>query len=175
MEKLLQAGFCLRPGGLKGLLTQNIWIGEVMLLIRAELLVHEYDLATQSCIEPGPSGDLRNTEKHHVATKRFARLAGIHCTATRHLRATLCSVLIHSQWKQQSFRVKKKKKVVTYFNQMVQVRWCGGGARFLSCIICSRLWVLLTLGFGNKYVGFLSWGTWNSLLMKDTSKKTQWG
>lgn len=59
-----------------------------MLLIRPELLFHEYDLATQSCIEPIPSGDLRNAEKHHVATKRFARFAEIHCSATHHLGVT---------------------------------------------------------------------------------------
>ncbi len=70
-----------------------------MLLIRAELLLHEYDLAKQPCIESGPSGDLRNAEKHHEATKRFAGLAGIHCTATRHLNETLSSDLIQSHCK----------------------------------------------------------------------------
>lgn len=175
MEKLLQAGFCPRPGGLKGLLTHHIWMGEVLLLIRPELLFNEYDLAKQPCIEPGPSGDLRNAEKHHVATKRFARFAGIHCAATRHLRITLNS--IQSQWR--SILVKKKKKMVTYFNQVVQVRWCLGGACFLRGLVClSRLWLQLSLRLGNKYVEFPSWGTRNSLLMlneeKETSKKTQW-
>lgn len=70
-----------------------------MLLIRPELLIHEYDLATQPCIEAGPSGDLRNAEKHHVATERFARFAGLHCAATRHLSVTLNAALIQSQWK----------------------------------------------------------------------------
>lgn len=73
-----------------------------MFLIRPELLFHEYDLATQPCIESGPSGDLRNAEKHHVATKRFARLAGIHCPATRRLSENLNSALIQSQWENSS-------------------------------------------------------------------------
>lgn len=103
-------------------MTRNIRIGEVMLLIRPELLLHDYDLATQTYIERSPSGDLRNAEKHHVATKRIARLAGIHCTGTRHLRATLDSDLIQSQWNEQSFFYKNKKQKKTCFSQMLLVR-----------------------------------------------------
>lgn len=108
-----------------------------MLLIRPELLFHEYDLATQPCIEPDPSGDLRNAEKHHVATKRFARLAGIHCTATRQPKCSPQLCLNSVSMETAVIWIQKKKKVVTYFNQMVQVRWCVGGARFLRWIICS--------------------------------------
>lgn len=64
-------------------------MGNVMLLIRPGLLFHEYDLASQSFIERGPSGDLRNAEKHHAATKRFARSAETHCTADHQLSVTL--------------------------------------------------------------------------------------
>lgn len=81
-------------------------MGEVMLLIRPELLFHEYDLATQPCIESGPSDDHKNAEKHHAGTESFARLAGIHCAATCHLH----SALIQSQWKQHSFWFEERNK-----------------------------------------------------------------
>lgn len=59
-------GFCrLDPasvGGIRGWLIQNPGIGEVMPLIRLELLFHEYGVSTQSCIESVPSDDLRNAE-----------------------------------------------------------------------------------------------------------------
>lgn len=115
---------CPCTGSLKGLLTQSSRMGKVMLLIRAELLFHEYDLATQPCIEAEPSGDLRNAGKHHEATQRLARLAGRHCAATVTATPT-------------SFSLKRKRvillKKVTCFSQVGSSD--GGGRSYDLCSV----------------------------------------
>lgn len=105
-----------------------------MLLIRPELLLHEYDLlSTQPCIEPGPirwSQERRKTSRGHEKIRPPCRNT-LYCYPSPKWNPPLCLNSV-SMVKRSHYGWKKKKKVVTYFNQMVGVSWGVCGRSYVS-------------------------------------------
>lgn len=151
-----KAPFCPRPGGLKRLLTRDGWIGEVMVLISAELLFHGHYLSTQLCIETGPSGDLRNAEKHHVAAETFRppckSTLYFHRSPRPNLQSVLTESAVVSIWR---------------FLSHIWVRWWFRGVVFTMHGFCQ-----LNL----EHIGWVcvTGSCWTEEDLKEYPMKSQW-